>query len=235
MSILDDYKFNSRIKNLIEKQKGLKSKLSNIEVENIIDKVLFEGKINKTKVYDTDEKNMFFNRIIDLNLNNYDKNILNNLSEFIKVHFNNFQINRIVEYIAKKIYFPGKIFYQVRVYNDMFQYFITLFDEIDKINSIVINSKFIGDVKKIYPNVEFNEETAELTSDNIDIIIENFYNSYKNKFSELEYFKKDDIIFISSKNIDDLQNIVNENNGLIFQIVPIFYLKNDEKIKNEIS
>jgi hypothetical protein len=232
MSILDNYKFNSRIRELIEKQKGSKIKVSNIEVENIIDNVLFEDKINKNKTYDTDEKKLFFNKIIDLNLNNYEKKSLESLSEFIKLHFNNFQINNIVECISKNIYFPGKIIKQIRIYNDLFEYFITLFNEIKKTNAIIINSKFIGDIKKIYPDVIYDEDTAEITTDNILEIIDNFFIRYKQQFLNLNLVKKDDIIFIISDNIDDLQKIINDNNGLILKIVPIFYLEiqnNNEK------
>ena len=130
------------------------------------------------------------------------------------------------------------VIYNVKVYNSLITYFISLFSGyIPMYQGIIINTKFIGDVKKIYPDVKFNEDTGELTDELVDEKINEFISNLKKlhgrklKISRInkniDITSKDsvvtDVVVLASKKqsvIDDLGKY-----NLSVEDIPEFYFK----------
>ena len=87
---------------------------------------------------------------------------------------------------------------------------------------IIINKKFIGDVKKVYPEVVFNEDTGEITDELVDDKLMVFVLFLKSLYGEkLKTTIKDDIFVL----VSDDELVIKElgNHNLSVEDVPEFY------------
>ncbi len=141
--------------------------------------------------------------------NNYDKEEMGSFSTFLR---NVFVKDEIVDIVTKTVtgyYHPGMVLYQVRVFNSNVTYFVSLFPEyFTMLKGIIINTKFIGDIKKIYPDVKFNQDTGAVEDELVEEKTKEFITSLKKLHRrKLRVFQKDGIIVLASKDelvINDL-------------------------------
>jgi len=217
-----DYKFSPRIREIIEARRGKKMGLTHAQAEFLIKDIFNDEYKGDHKFSDEDKKKILF-YLVDFDPNKYDKEDLGNLSKFFLNAFTKEEIIDFITNLTKRQYFPGRVVYQIRVYNANLTYFISLFPDYFKVlKGIIINTKYIADVKKIYPEVVFNEETGEITDEKIENHMNDFIKMLKLTHKKnLKISSKDDVyVFASSdeKVIEDLSNF-----KLNVEDVPEFY------------
>ena len=232
-----DYKFNPRVREIIEARRGAKMGLTHAQAENIVNDV-FRGKYNGSYKFKLEDKEKIMFNIIDLNPTQYEKENLDELAKFLLNILDKSELVEYIQKITKRHYHPGMVIYNVRVYNSLVTYFISLFSGyIPMYKGIVINTGFIGDVKKICPDVMFNELTGVIEDESVNGKIDDFVKGVvklhgrKVKISRSE--KETDvtpaikvdtnvIVLASQKQsvIDDLGKY-----GLEVEDIPVFYFK----------
>jgi hypothetical protein len=203
-----DYKFSPRIREIIEAKRGKKMGLTHAQAEFLIRDIFLDKYKGDYKFNEEDKKKILF-YLVDFDPNKYDKEDLDNLSKFFLNAFTKEEVIDFVTNLTKKSYFPGRVLYNIRVLNENITYFISLFPNYFKMyKGIIINTKFIGDIKKIYPNVIFNEETGEITDEKVQEHMNDFIKMLKSTHKKnLKISIKDDVyVFASSdeKVIEDL-------------------------------
>jgi hypothetical protein len=219
------YNINSRIKELIEKQRGYKELMSNVEAENIVSNSL-EGKFKKDVQYVTEEKSLLTRTIYIINPNKYKEEELKNLSEFIKIAFDQEEIIGIVKHITQTYYKPGVVINLMKAYNENVIYFVSQFSDILKINhGIIINSKFVGDMLKVFPDLKYDENDGTITdSETLVTELKNIIKNFKLDLSDLQVTVKSDGTI---KVYDDNDEIVKTETNDIF----VLSSENEETIK----
>ena len=174
-----DYKFSPKVREIIEAKRGKKMGLTHAQAEFLIKDIFNDEYKGDHKFSDEDKKKILF-YLVDFDPNKYDKEDLGNLSKFFLNAFTKEEVIDFVTNLTKKSYFPGRVVYQVRVYNANLTYFISLFTDYFKVlKGIIINTKYIADVKKIYPEVVFNEESGEITDENVNQVMGEFIEMLK--------------------------------------------------------
>ncbi len=221
-----DYKFSPRVREIIEQRRGSKMGLTHAQTELMMIDV-FNGKYKGDyKFTDEDKKKIMFH-LSDFTPNKGEKENLDNFATFLK---NTFTKNEIIDFVTdttNRNYHPGRVVYNVRIFNTLVTYFISLFPEYFKLyKGIIINNKFVGDVKKIYPEVIYDEDTGELkdeqVNEKIDTFISNLISVHKNKI-KISFKNGIYIIATDSKNelvINDLSTY-----KLNVEDIPEFYFK----------
>lgn len=220
-----DYKFNPKVREIIEARKGVKMGLTHAQSEFLVKDIL-DGKYKGNYKFNQEDKSKIMFSLVDFNPNKYDKQNLGELAKFLINSFDKKEIIDFVIKIIKKHYHPGMVIYNVRVFNSLITYFVSLFpDYFTMYKGIIINKKFIGDIKKIYSDVQFNENTAEikdeLVNDKIDEFINNLKSVYKRK---IKVYKNDNIIIIYSNNESVINGLSTYN--LNIEDIPEIYFKN---------
>lgn len=224
------YKINPKIKEMIEKKKGKKS-LSFNQIENII-KLVLKGKYkNKISLTDDDKNKIISLLEIDkFHPNNYSDDVLKNISDFFKDNFDKKMYIDFITKIVNKNYKPGQVYNNIRVYNDGLIKFLSFFEEINMGKGIIINTKFIGDVKKIYKDVSYNEETLEIKDELLNDKINIFINNIKNKYNDIKIFINEDIYVLLSDNEEFIDYITKYNFKILD--IPLFYFENWDNYEN---
>lgn len=219
-----DYKFNPRVREIIEARMGAKMGLTHAQSEILVRDILL-GKYKGDYKFKIEDKAKIMFELVDFNPTKYDKENLDELSKFLLNAFDKKEVVDFVTKVVRKQYHPGMVIYNVRVFNSLVTYFISLFpDYFTMYKGIIINNKFIGDIKKIYPEVQFNEETAEISDESVDNKIDEFVNNLKSTHRrKLKVYKNDDIVVLYSK--DEL--VVNDLStyNLNIEDIPEFYFK----------
>ncbi len=219
-----DYKFNPRVREIIEARRGAKMGLTHAQSEMLVKDVLLGKYKGDYKFKEEDKTKIMFN-LVDFNPTQFDKEHLDGLATFL---LNVLDKKELIEFLTKmtnRQYHPGMVIYQVRVYNSLVTYFLSLFSGyLPLYQGIIINTKFIGDVKKIYPDVKFSEDTGEITDEYVAEKIGEFVNTLKTTHRrKLKVCHKDDVIVLASKDIlvsNDLSTY-----GLNLEDIPEFYFK----------
>jgi len=232
-----DYKFNPRVREIIEARRGAKMGLTHAQSEMLVKDVLL-GKYKGDYKFKIEDKTKIMFNLIDFNPTQYDKEHLDELSKFLLNVLDKSELKEFVTKVAKRQYHPGMVIYGVRVYNSLVTYFISQFSGyLTMYQGIIINTKFIGDVKKIYPDVKFNEETGEITDEMVDEKIGEFVNNLKSTHGRklkvcrvnknIDVTSKDsvitNIVVLASKN--ELVSNDLSTYGLNLEDIPEFYFK----------
>lgn len=222
---LKNYKISPKIREMIEQRQG-KKPMSYAQIEYLIKRILegkYKGNIN---FLPTDKQKIMGILLLEFNPNNYTNDVLENLSLFLKDCFDKEDVNDLVIKTTTKFYKPGVVMHARRVYSDSVLHFISQFDY-EMIDGIILNTKFLGDVKKIDKDVKFNEETLEITDEEItgkiNDVINNLEDNYPNNINI--WFKND--IYVIGSNDDNLTKELSEI-GLSMVKLPIFFYKNWE-------
>jgi hypothetical protein len=222
---LKNYKISPIIREMIEQRQG-KKPMSYVQIENTIKKIL-EGKYkNKIELLPTDKQKIIGILSLEFNPNNYTDDVLENLSLFMKDCLDKDQVNDFVIKTTSKFYKPGVVIQLHKVHHDSILHFISQFDH-EMLDGIIINTKYLGDIKKIDENVKYDEETLEITDEEItgkiNDVINNLEDSYPN---DISIWFKDDIYVIGSKD----ENLTKELSeiGLTVSKLPLFFYKNWE-------
>lgn len=217
------YKINPRIREIIEKQRGEKYNLSHSEIELMLSNV-FDGKYTPNKTFTEEDKNKIkFNIENSFSPNHFKDEELEYFSKFIRLSFDENEITDIVKGIIKDSYKPGLVYANVRVSNRSVLHLVSLFEDIiETEKGIIINTNFIGDVKKVYPDVKFDEKSGDITDENTKDKVSEFTFTLKAKYKDdLNVIIKDDIFILSTKSEDVLKEL--ENTNLSIQLIPLFY------------
>lgn len=220
------YKMNPKIRKMMENQLGLeKSELSNVDVENLLRQVVLKGEFNKDRKYSDIEKEKIFFMLNEIDPNGYEDSELLNLSNFIKNVLNKDEIINYVTTLINRRYKPGLVYQSYRITNEQIVLFISLFYEYFKTyNGVIINSKFIGDMKKTFPNIDYDEQTGELKSD-VNLLMNDLIKEARETFNkDIKIAILDDIYVFATDNEDILQNFKEHFfKGLKIEVIPEFY------------
>jgi hypothetical protein len=219
---MKDYKLSPKIKELIEKKKGIVSAMSNVEAENIVAMAL-KGTFNKDVVFNKQEKTIISQNIHDINPNDYELKNLDNISIFIKKYYNNEEITNIVKNILRLRYKPGMVIYNIRVYNSHVIYFLSSFqDSIKCYQGILLNISFIGDMKKIFLDIEI-DENGTITNDDIIERLDDLINDLKLEFPDLLISIHNNVYVLASENKETIETIQDRYSGLKIELVPEYF------------
>lgn len=195
-----DYKFNPRIRELIEKRLDKKVSFTHNQIENLIIKVI-DGNYNGQLEFNEEDKRKIIFYLSDFSPNKYDRKKLSFLSNFLIKVFDKKEITKFVTDIIDRLYHPGMVIYNIKISNDLITYFASLFPNCIKMHKgIIINSDFLGDVKKIYPEVLFDEKTLEINDEQVIPKIDDFVSKLKKKNGKkITTTVKDGIYIISTE------------------------------------
>lgn len=224
MSDIKPYKINPKIREIIERQRGIKYELSHSEIEYMLSNI-FDGKYKTNREFTENDKSKILFYLDGFSPNAYNNKELEYFSKFIRLSFTE---NEIVDFIKKttfKYYKPGLVYSNMRVSNNKILYLISLFEDLlETEKGIIINCDFIGDVKKIYPDVEFDEVSGEIVEKNIKDKISNFSFTLKSKYKDkLNIIIENDIFILSTTSEDVLKEL--EKTKLNIQLIPIYNFK----------
>jgi len=219
-----DYKFSPRVREIIEARRGSKMELGHAQTEMLI-KDVFKGKYKGDYKFSDKDKDKILFYLADFTPNSYDKDELNDFTKFLNEVFNKKEVVDFVTKVINNNYHPGMVIYQVRVLNSIVTHFISLFPNYFKMyKGIIINSKFIGDIKKVYPDVKFNTDTAEITDELVDEKINEFINTLKSTHGrKLKVSVKDGIYVIATT--DELVGNDLSTYNLNLEDIPKFFFK----------
>lgn len=234
-----DYKFNPRVREIIEARRGAKMGLTHAQAELLV-KDVFLGKYKGDYKFNQEDKTKIMFNLVDFNPTQYEKENLDELAKFLLNVLDKKEVVEFVTKVTKKQYHPGMVIYNVRVYNSLVTYFISLFSGyISVYKGIIINTKFLGDIKKICRDVVYDEKTGEITDDTIDNKVDEFVIKLKKlhgrklKISHInkttDVTPKDtvttDVIVIASK----VQKIIDDlgTYNLTVEDIPEFYFEWD--------
>lgn len=219
-----DYKFSPRVREIIEQKRGIKFGMTHAQAELLIKDVLSGNYSGNYNFGDIDKSKIMF-YLNDFNPNDYHKDDLEKFVDFFIKSFTKEEVTKFVTDVVKRTYHPGMVLYNVRVLNSAITYFASLFPEcIEMVKGTIINKTFIGDVKKVYREVMFEDDTAKITDENVNERITEFVDNMKSVYKrKLMIHRNGDIVILASKDqvvIDDLTNI-----GLIVEDIPVYYFK----------
>lgn len=218
-----DYKFNPRVREIIEARRGAKMGLTHAQAELIVKDVLLGRYKGDYKFKSEDKTKIMFN-LVDFNPTNYEKEHLDELGKFLLNVLDKSELIDFVTKLTKRQYHPGMVIYNVRVYNSLVTHFISLFSGyLPVYKGIIINTKFLGDIKKIYPEVIYNQETGEITDEFVTEKIGEFVNTLKSTHGRKLKVSRvtTDIVVLASKNVlvsNDLSTY-----GLNLEDIPFFF------------
>ena len=220
------YKFNPKIREIIEAQMGEKmDEISNVDVENIFRDVCLKGEFNKEKTYSDKEKDKLLFVLNEIDPNQYKDSYLLNLSIFIKHTFTKDEIIDYVKRIINRRYKPGMVLYNVRVVNEQTVLFLSLFHEYFKTyRGVIINTTFIGDMKRIFPEIKYDEDTGEL-KDDTQTLMSNLVTKAKKTFGKkIKIATKDEVYVFASDDEDVIKNFEEDFfNSLKIDVIPKYY------------
>jgi len=218
-----DYKLNPRIREIIEQRRGFKEGISHAQAE-VIMRGVFLGEYKGTTTFTTEDKGKIMSYLATFNPNEYDREMLKNFAEFFIKVFNKQEVNDFVKDKVNRYYHPGGVYLNIRISNVLLLYFTSLFSDFPMYKGIFINTTFIGDVKKIYPDVKYNEDNStiedETANDKILQFVSNLKKIHKKK---LKIAMKDGVFALASGNetvINDLSTY-----GLNIDPIPDFYFE----------
>jgi hypothetical protein len=219
-----DYKFNPRVREIIEARRGAKMGLTHAQSELLVRDVLL-GKYKGDYKFKSEDKTKIMFNLVDFNPTQFEKEHLDELAKFL---LNVLDKNEVIDFVTKvtnRQYHPGMVIYQVRVYNSLVTYFISLFSGyLPMYQGIIINTKFLGDVKKICPDVMYNEESGEIEDGTVNEKIGQFVDNLKKLHKrKLKVCHKDDVIILASKDVSVINNLSTYN--LSVEDIPEFYFK----------
>jgi hypothetical protein len=219
-----DYRFSPRVREIIEARMGAKMGLTHARVEILINDV-YDGKNIGGGKYTTEDKSKIMFYLSDFSPNKHDNEEMDRLAEFLKNSFDNNEIRKFVTDVVMKSYHPGMVLYNVRVYNTNITYFVSRFSELFKMSKgIVVNTKFIGDVIKVYPGVMYDEGTGEITDPSTEKEVDGFVKRMKKTHGrKLKVFKKGDVVVLAS-NKDSVINDLSTYK-LNIEDIPEFYFE----------
>jgi len=221
MSLMKKYDIDPRIRDIIEKKLNKnKSDISNVELENIIENS-FKGKYPNIKEYSNISKDRLFNYITDIDINEYKKDELLNFYNYIKNIFDYEQLDNIIKYYISKYYKPGYVFSGLKTYHENINYLMSLFN-IYTYNGVIINTKFIGDMINIFPDVNFDENG--IVTDDTSKMISDYVKNIQNDIPNIKVSKMDNLVVFAIDN--DNTDILNKTfKGLKIDIIPVYYFK----------
>jgi len=222
MKLMKKYNLNPRIREIIEKQKsksGENLDISNVEAENIIEKC-FLGKYPSIKEYSEKSKKRLLYLIYDIDINNYKKEKLLNFYNYLITVFNDNELDGIVKHMVGKYYRPGYVYANLRSFNDNILYLISL-SNIPTYKGVVINTTFVGDMIKIFPNINFDEK-GFVTDDTTDMISD-FIDNIKNDIPNIKISVNDKIITFVVDNDENIDILTNKFNGLKIDLIPVHF------------
>lgn len=222
---LKNYKINPNIRKMIEEKIG-KKPMSYMMIENLVKNIL-KGKYKKgSDLLDEDkEKIIGLLKMEKYTPNGYSDEINDNLATFLKDHFTEDESTKFVKYLVDRYYKPGETYNHVRISNNGLLKFLDNFSNIEKVSGIIINSEFIGDIKKIYDEVKYDEETLELTDDKVNDKVSDFVNNIIDKYGKhVDIYNKDGIYVITTTN--PYVKISLEDTKLkVFENLPKYYFE----------
>ncbi len=218
-----EYKLNPRIREIIEQRRGFKEGISHAQAE-VIMRGVFLGEYKGTTTFTTDDKGKIMSYLATFNPNEYDRESLKSFAEFFNKVFDKQVINDFVRDKVNHYYHPGGVIHNIKISNVLILYFISLFSDFPMYKGILINTTFIGDVKKIYPEVKFNENSGAIEDETANDKVLEFVSNLKKKHKKkVKIAMKDGIFAIASGNelvINDLSTY-----GLNIDIIPDFYFE----------
>lgn len=225
----ENYKINPKIAEMILKQKakmGMEYNIgiSNIEAENIIIHWINSDDIDKRKYDKLDKQKLLFN-IYDINPNNHKTEQINRICNNINNVFDKNEIVEFVHKMADTYYKPGIVYGGHRSNNDGIINLIKQFNFIKLYNGVIINKTFIGDMKKIFPDIQFDEKTGIITDKDVDDKMMIFINFIKQEFKNIKYTLFDDVCIIATDDNGIFEQFNSKFEGLKVELVPDFYFK----------
>lgn len=174
-----DYKFNPRVREIIEARRGAKMGLTHAQSEMLVRDV-FLGKYKGDYKFKPEDKTKIMFNLVDFNPTQYEKEHLDELAKFLLNVLDKHELIEFITKVTNRQYHPGMVIYNVRVYNSLVTHFISLFSGYIPIyQGIIINTLFLGDVKKICPDVVFNEETGAIEDESVSGKIDEFVTNLK--------------------------------------------------------
>lgn len=170
-----DYKFNPRIRELIEKQRGKQTDLSYVQVENIVFDV-FKGTDKKVISTFTDaDKDKIIFTIKDKSPNSLNKDGLEKLNLFMTDNVGTEYYEKYLEHCIKNHYKPGKVYMGVKIYNNGVTGLLKLSNLYDLKKGVLINKNYINDLLPFFNNDEtsmvYDKDTLIVEEDYTDNII----------------------------------------------------------------
>jgi len=226
MDLMKKYDINPKIREIIEKQQAKKgiiktsNDISNVEAENIIYSS-FLGKYPSIKEYNDKSKKRLLHLIYDIDINDYKKDELLNFYNYIKNVFNDNELDGIIKHYITKYYKPGYVFSGLKTYHKNIIYLMTLFN-IEVYNGIIINTSFIGDMIKIFPDINFDDKG--IITDDTTNMVSNFINDIKNNVPNIKISINDNIIAFAI-NDNDHHILIEKFNGMEVDLIPVHFFK----------
>lgn len=222
-----EYKINPKIAEMILKQKakmGMEHNIgiSNVEAENILIHWANFDDIDKRNYDKSDKQKLLFN-IYEINPNNHKIEQINRICNNIKSVFTKEEIEEFIHKMIDKYYRPGVVYNGLRSNNDGIINLIKHFDFIKLYNGIIINKTFVGDMKKIFPDIQFDSKTALVTDPNVDEKLSIFINYIKQEYIDIKYTIVNDMYIISTDNDEVFEKIKTKFEGLKIESVPAFH------------
>lgn len=221
MKLMKKYDIDHRIRDIIEKKLNKKTlDISNVESENIIENS-FKGKYPNIKEYSDISKGRLFNYITDIDINEYKKDELLNFYNYIKNIFDYEQLDSIVKHYISKYYKPGYVFSGLKIYHENINYLVSLFN-IDTYKGVIINTKFIGDMINIFPDINFDDKGV--VTDDTSNMVSDFIKDIQNDIPNIKISKMNNLVVFAMDN--DNTDILNKTfKGLKIDIIPVYYFK----------
>lgn len=223
------YSINSKITELILKQKSklgieYSTCISNIEAENIVIHWANSENID-TRQYTSEDKDKLLRYIYEITPNNIKFEQLEKISNNIKSIFNETEIDIIIKNIISTNYKPGVVISYIRSNNDGIIHFISQFDNIKLLNGIIINKNFIGDMLKLFNDIEYDKETGKITDKFVDEKLSIFIDFLIENDKNIKYdiIGNGDIYIISIDNNNYYDELKVKFDGLKFEKVPSYY------------
>lgn len=221
------YEMNPKIAELILKQKakmGIEhnTDISNVEAENIIIHWANSDNIDKRKYSKKDKDKLLFN-IYEINPNNHKVEQVKKVCDNIKSVFTKDEMEELVSKIVDMYYKPGIVYGGHRSNNDGMIDFMKQFDFVILYNGVIINKTFIGDMKKLFPDIQFDEKTGEITDNDVDGKLMIFIDFIKQEFKDIRYTIVDDVYIISTDNDDEFDRFKSKFEGLKVEMIPAFH------------
>lgn len=218
------YQINQSVKKMMEAKLGIKSdELSNVDAEVLIDKIIKKGEFDKERKFNNKEKVRLTLLLNNINPNKYHYKHLMNISKFVRHIYNEDELKDYVSKLVIMRYKPGFVTHKIRAVNEQIVLFLSLFhDYFQTIRGVIINPEFIGDVKKVYPDVKYDKDTGNLLEDAYPIL-DKLVKKLKNKYQDKIKIFVGNIYVFAMEDEKIIKEFENDFKGLKIEVIPEFY------------
>lgn len=232
-----DYKFNSRVRELLAKKMPSKD-LSYVRAENIITSVV-RAKYKKVLTTFSDNDKI---RLMNLLKENSSTNMpLKNITSIVNFLLDTFDTNDVKDYVDYMLeqYNPGMVFNGMRISNYTINQILIQSKIYPFMQGIIINKKYINDLIPFFASeadeFKYDKDTLLVDKDYSDEIKNVFNNIIKDK-NDAQFYSDKDISIIASFNEETIKYIELTFDGLELQPIPLhLFTWDDIEIINEMD